>query len=208
MALEKPHHRFKPKGKYEGAPEQRRRGLFPTGREWGVGHLGTRFGRWLSKAATAQHVKEDAARILPVFLLLLAGTDHCAGVGNNSAEPAAALCSAADNPCCYRACPIISSNVSVRQVPPVGYAGIIFVVLDRVLDDFDKVAHRACRPTAMPRTARSAALLDMSASTDSNRTPQAGDPNNLANAIHAISMHIQIRAVDAVIDKLDKLIPG
>jgi hypothetical protein len=46
-------------------------------------------------------------------------------------------------PCCYRACPIISSNVSVRQVPPVGYAGIIFIVLDRVLDDFDKVAHRA-----------------------------------------------------------------
>jgi hypothetical protein len=41
------------------------------------------------------------------------------------------------------------------------------------------------RPTAMPRTARSAALLDMSASTDSGRTPQAGDPNNLANAIHA-----------------------
>jgi hypothetical protein len=35
-----------------------------------------------------------------------------------------------------------------------------------------------------------------------------GDPNNLANAIHAISMHIQIRAVDAVIDKLDKLILG
>jgi hypothetical protein len=30
------------------------------------------------------------------------------------------------------------------------------------------------RPTAMPRTARSAALLDMSASTDSGRTPQAG----------------------------------
>jgi hypothetical protein len=64
------------------------------------------------------------------------------------------------------------------------------------------------RPTAMPRTARSAALLDMSASTDSGRTSQAGDPSNLANAIHAISMHIQIRAVDAVIDKLDKLIPG
>jgi hypothetical protein len=41
------------------------------------------------------------------------------------------------------------------------------------------------RPTAMPRTARSAALLDMSASTDSGRTSQAGDPNNLANAIHA-----------------------
>jgi hypothetical protein len=64
------------------------------------------------------------------------------------------------------------------------------------------------RPMAMPRTAGSAALLDMSASTDSGRTSQAGDPNNLANAIHAISMHIQIRAVDAVIDKLDKLIPG
>jgi hypothetical protein len=38
---------------------------------------------------------------------------------------------------------------------------------------------------AMPRTARSAALLDMSASTDRGRTSQAGDPNNLANAIHA-----------------------
>ena len=39
---------------------------------------------------------------------------------------------------------------------------------------------------------------------------QASAPRqrNLANAIHAISMHIQIRAVDAVIDKLDKLIPG
>jgi hypothetical protein len=48
----------------------------------------------------------------------------------------------------------------------------------------------------------------MGASTDSGRASQAGDPSNLANAIHAISMHIQIRAVDAVIDKLDKLIPG
>jgi hypothetical protein len=48
----------------------------------------------------------------------------------------------------------------------------------------------------------------MGASTDSGRASQAGDPSNLANAIHAISMHIQIRAVDAVTDKLDKLIPG
>jgi hypothetical protein len=39
------------------------------------------------------------------------------------------------------------------------------------------------RPTAMPRTARSAALLDMGASTDSGRASQAGDPSNLANAI-------------------------
>jgi hypothetical protein len=41
-----------------------------------------------------------------------------------------------------------------------------------------------------------------------NSNTNRDSTSNLANAIHAISMHIQIRAVDAVIDKLDKLIPG